>query len=71
MEAIVETVELIVSKYEDYQEEKVEMPFEEIGVVLRKNGENLHTLEDSLGVSIWVEEKDVWIWGTKAALESV
>ena len=70
VKAAVEAIESIVSKYEDYQEEKVEVPPEEIGALLGKNGENLHKLEDSLGVSIRVEEKDVWIWGTKASLES-
>lgn len=64
----VQEIEAIVSKYAEFHEDSLDVPKEEIGVLLGKNGENLRALESSLGVSVHIEGSKVRIWGPASAL---
>lgn len=66
----VQEVEGIVSKYADFHEDSLDVPKEEIGVLLGKNGDNLRALESSLGVSVHIDKEKVRIWGPGSALSA-
>ena len=64
----VQEIEGVVAKYAEFHEDSLEVPKEEIGVLLGKNGDNLRALESSLGVSVHIEGGKLRIWGPASAL---
>ena len=61
-------IEDIVAKYAEFHEDSLDVPKEEIGVLLGKNGDNLRALESQLGVSVHIEGSKLRIWGPASAL---
>ena len=61
-------IEDIVAKYAEFHEDSLDVPKEEIGVLLGKKGDNLRALESQLGVSVHIEGSKLRIWGPASAL---
>lgn len=63
-------LEEVASRYAGYEELAVEVPKEELGVLVGRGGENVRSLQSRLGVTVETKGDRVRLWGPRELLEA-